>query len=89
MKIDAYIYVLEAYFSSANLAKSASLALKNKGYKVVMFNARGLTASQDNFKVDNKFSLTAFPDVFQTTIKADNNRGLFFCFPDALTADSR
>lgn len=54
-----------------------------------MFNARGLTASQDNFKVDNKFSLTAFPDVFQTTIKADNNRGLFFCFPDALTADSR
>lgn len=47
-----------------------------------MFNAR--IVSVDKTSVDNEFLAAAFPDGFQTTIWADNNRGLFFCFPFAL-----
>ena len=57
MKIDAYIYVLEAYFSSANLAKSASLALKNKGYKVVTTHRGGQTFRWTKLHLD-KITLT-------------------------------
>jgi len=45
---------------------------------------RAVIVSVDSDSVDKEFSLAAFPDVFQTTISADNNRGLFFCFPTHL-----
>jgi len=38
----------------------------------------------DKFSVDKNFLHAAFPLVFHSTFSADNNRGLFFCFPNAL-----